>query len=156
MRAWLVILVAISAQGCSTDETTQFEREFQAGADCPRLYELRNEAKPGATAALQEEMNAKLRSVQCFGSTSKRAAAVPPNTGTFTVQEYRLYREVMSTPLSIPEAQAIENAGRKHGLTPSVAREATNRVQQELWKKKWFASPDAEIRHASDWNGEKQ
>lgn len=86
MRAWVVIGTAICVQGCSTDASTQFAREFEAGADCPRLFELRNNAKHGASVALQDEMNIKLRSVQCFSSTSRRAAAVPPNTGNFTVQ----------------------------------------------------------------------
>jgi hypothetical protein len=156
MRASLVIVIAVWSLGCSTDAATEFAREFEAGADCPRLFELRNNAKHGARAALQDEMNKKLRSVQCFSSTSRRAAAVPPNTGSFTVQEYRLYREVISSPSSIPEAKAIENAGRKHGVPPTVARNAANHVQEVLFKNNWFASPGAEVRHASDWNGETQ
>jgi hypothetical protein len=156
MRAWVVMLAAICAQGCSTDATTRFAREFEAGADCPRLLELRNEAKHGASGAQQEEMNTKLRSVQCFSSTSRRAPAGPPNTGSFTVQEYRLYREVISTPSSIPEAEALANAGRKHGVPPTAVHDAVTHVQEVLLTNNWFASPDAEIRHASDWSGEKQ
>lgn len=156
MRVLLVILIAISTQGCSSDLTAKFTREFEAGADCPRLFELRNEVKNEASAALQEEMNTMLRSVQCFSSTSKRAAVVPPSTGSFTVHEYRLYREVISTPSSIAEVKAIENAGRKFGVPPTVARDAANHVQQVLSNNNWFASPDAEIRHASDWDGETQ
>ncbi len=156
MRAWVVILTVVCAQGCSADSATQFAREFDAGADCPRLFELRNDAKHGASAALQDEMNIRLRSVRCFSSTSRRAAAVPPNTGNFTVQEYRLYREIISTPLSVPEAEAFEIAGRMHGVPPTAVHDAVKHVQEVLLQNNWSASPDAEIRHASDWNGETQ
>lgn len=156
MRGWLVIPITICVQGCSTDASTQFAREFEAGADCPRLFELRNDAKHGASVALQDEMNTKLRSVQCFSSTSRRAAAVPPNTGSFTVQEYRLYREIISTPSTVPEAEALEIAGRKHGVPPTAVHDAAKHVQEVLLRNNWFASPDAEIRHAADWNGETQ
>lgn len=155
MRACVVILTAICAQGCSADVKTQFVREFEAGADCPRLFELRNEAKRGASVALQEEMNTKLRSVQCFSSTSHRAAAGPPNTASFTVQEYRMYRELISTPSAVPEAEAREIIGRKYGVPPTAVHDAAERVLEALFRNNWFASPDAEIRHAADWKGEK-
>jgi hypothetical protein len=157
MRTWLLIAVAIAAQGCSDDDAhTQFLREFEAGADCSRLFDLRNEARQSASAAIQEEMNAQLRTVQCFGSTSTRASTEPPRAGSFTVQEYRLYRDILSAPSSVSEAQAIENAAQKHGIPAAVARDAVMRVQNELVTNGWFATPDAEIRHASDWTGEKQ
>ena len=51
----------------------QFLVVFNEGADCPRLFELRSEAKRhGATNDQQKMMNEKLRSVGCFGDTSKR------------------------------------------------------------------------------------
>jgi hypothetical protein len=156
MRAWLMVSAVIWASGCSTDPYTQFAREFESGADCPRLFELRNDAKQGASPARQEEMNTRLRSVQCFSSTSKRAAAGPSNTASFTIQQYRIYREVISSPMSIPEPEAFDNVARKHGVPSSVAHDAVNRVQESLFKNGWFASPDAEIRHASDWAGETQ
>ena len=156
MRTCVVILTAICVQACSADARTQFVREFEAGADCPRLFELRNDAKRGASVALQEEMNTKLRSVQCFSSTSHRAAAVPPNTGSFTVQEYRMYREIISTPSTVPEAEALESIGWKYGVPSTAVHDAAERVQEALLSNNWFASPDAEIRHAADWKGEKQ
>jgi hypothetical protein len=154
MRAWLVVPVAIWASGCSRDASTQFAREFQSGADCPRLFELRNDAKRGASPVLQEEMNTRLRSVQCFSSTSKRAAVGPSNTASFTIQQYRIYREVITSPMSIPEAEVFDSVSRKHGVPSSVAHDAVDLVLQSLFKNGWFATPDAEIRHASDWNGE--
>jgi hypothetical protein len=46
---------------------------FNEGADCPRLFELRNEAKKhGATKDAEKLMNEKLRGVGCFTDTSKR------------------------------------------------------------------------------------
>jgi hypothetical protein len=144
----------ICAEGCSPDPTAAFARAFEAGADCRRLFELRNTARHGASTAQQEEMNTTLRSVQCFSSTSKRAEAGPSNTGSFTVQEYRVYRDVLTTPSSIPEAEAIEIAGRRHGVTTALARKAVDHVMEVLSTNQWFASPGAEIQHASDWNGE--
>jgi hypothetical protein len=53
----------------------KFYLAFHEGADCPRLFELRNEAKrQGADNEQQKKMNEKLRSVGCFGSDSKRQA----------------------------------------------------------------------------------
>ncbi len=78
------------------------------------------------------------------------------NTRSFTIQEYRIYREVISSPSAVPEGEAIEDAAQKHGVPPAVAREAAKHVQEVLFTRSWFASPDAEIRHASDWNGETQ
>lgn len=156
MRTLVAILTTTILQGCTTDSRTRFTQELEAGADCERLFELRNDAKNGASVAVQEEMNTKLRSVQCFSSTSQRAADVPPNTGSFTVQEYRLYREVISTPSTVPEAEALETIGRKHGVSPTAVHDAVTHVQEQLSRNNWFASPDAEIRHAADWNGQTQ
>jgi hypothetical protein len=138
------------------DAYAQFAREFEAGADCSRLFELRNAAKRGASSARQEEMNTKLRSVQCFSSTAKRVATGPSNTASYTVQQYRIYREVIASPISVPEAEVIDSVARKHAVPSSVVRDAVKHVQAELLRNQWFASPDAEIRHALDWNGETQ
>lgn len=156
MRAWLVVWVAIWVSGCSDNPYSQFVREFQAGADCPRLFELRNDAKRAASLARQEEMNTKLRSVQCFSSTSERTPAGSSSTASFTIQEYRIYREVISSPMAVPEAEVVSIVARKHGVSSSVVHDAVNHVQEALFKNRWFASPEAEIRHASDWNGETQ
>lgn len=155
MRTELLILAAISMQSCSSDDAyTKFLREFHTGADCPRLFELRNEIKQKASTPLQDEINTRLRSVQCFSSTSRRAAPVSPGTGNFTVKEYRIYRELLDAPAELPESHAIEIAARRHGVSQATAHEAAKRVQDELFKNNWYASPDAEIRHASDWTTE--
>lgn len=41
----------------------------------------------------------------------------PPNTGDFTVREYRIYRDVIGTPMSVPEAQTLDNVAQKYKLT---------------------------------------
>ena len=76
-------------------------------------------------------------------------------TGSFTVKEYKIYRAVIDTPMTIPEAQALQNAAKRYGVTVAEAQKTTKKVQNILSSNKWFASPEAEIRHASDWNGEK-
>ena len=156
MRTWLAIAFALAVQGCADDPYTKFLRAFQAGADCPTLFDLRIAARQRATPAVEEDMNTKLRSIQCFSSTSSRAEAGPSNTGAFTVREYRLYRAVLASPNSVSEAQATENAARQYGVTAAAALDASKRVQAALFKNGWFATPEAEIRHASDWKGESQ
>ena len=154
MRILLVIAFAVMTQGCSNEPYTKFLSEFQAGADCPALFELRNAAKQGASPAIEADMNTKLRSIQCFSSSSSRADVGPSNTGAFTVQEYRLYRAVISAPRSVSEARAIENAARQYGVTAVVVRLALTRVQDALSKNGWLATPNSEIRHATDRKGE--
>jgi hypothetical protein len=58
--------------------------------------------------------------------------------------------------MSVPERQAIETVARKHGVSSQVAKGAATRVMDSLTKNNWYATPDAEIRHASDWNGERR
>jgi hypothetical protein len=83
MRYILVIGILLSISAISS--AAVFNREaaspyvlkfyvaFNEGADCPRLFELRNEAKrQGADNEQQKKMNEKLRSVGCFGIDSKR------------------------------------------------------------------------------------
>ena len=58
-------------------------------------------------------MNDKLRSVQCFSTTSKRVADTK-NDGTFTVEEYRIYRAITSAPMSVSETQSMRDAVKKY------------------------------------------
>lgn len=94
------------------------------------------------------------------GKPMSSSAPIPSpstsKTGSFTVKEYKIYRAVIDTPMTIPEAQALQNAAKRYGVTVAEAQKATKKVQNILFSNKWFASPEAEIRHASDWNGEKQ
>jgi hypothetical protein len=57
--------------------------------------------------------------------------------------------------MTIPEAQAFQNAAKRYGVTVAEAQKKTKKVQDILFRSKWFGSPEAEIRHASDKNFEK-
>jgi hypothetical protein len=135
----------------------QFLLAFNQGADCPQLYELRNEAKRhGATNEQQNAMNEKLRAVRCSGNTSKRVPDGPPNTGDFTVKEYRIYRDVVDTPMSLSEEQNLGNAAKKYNLSIADVHKTVEKVMRNLSENNWMVgSPASEIRHASDWKGEK-
>lgn len=74
---------------------------------------------------------------------------------SFTVKEYRIYRAVIDTPMSISEEQALQNAGKRYGVTADEAEKVTKKMQSILSKNKWFGSPESEIKHACDWKGEK-
>ena len=80
-----------------------------------------------------------------------------PTGPTFTVKEYRIYREIIDTPVSISEEECLVRVGAKYGITPAKAKEVSRKVMGSLSTNNWFArTPAAEIRHASDWNGEER
>jgi hypothetical protein len=136
---------------------TKFYAAFNEGADCSRLYELRNNAKRnGADHEQQQEMNLKLRSVRCIDASAKRKPEVPPNTGAYTVNEYRIYREVMSSPSDMPEEQALGNVGKKYNMPPTQVRKIAEKVTRNLFENDWMDVLELEIRHASDWKNEKR
>ena len=76
--------------------------------------------------------------------------------GRYTVSEYRIYRTVIDTPMSVSESQAQQRASQQYGMPVEQVRETVDKVQRALFSNKWFGRPDAEIRHASDWSGERQ
>lgn len=155
MMIWMAMWFALAGPTGESPHA-QFVREFEAGADCPRLFDLRNAAKPAIPPDRQVEMNKMLRSVQCFSSSSKRSARSTPEPDGFTVRDYRIYRSVVDAPMSVPEARALQDAAKRNGVTAAEARRATNRVQAVLSQRNWFGTPEAEIRRASDWNGDKR
>ena len=81
--------------------------------------------------------------------------ASEPNAAAFTVNEYRIYRAVISAPMSVSEPEALESAAKRYGVTAAQARKATYKVQEILSRNGWFGTPESEIRHASDWEGKK-
>lgn len=99
-------------------------------------------------------MNDTLRSVGCNSDTSKRRAPKPARVASFTVRDYRVYRFIVYTE-SLSEDEAVKEAARRYGLTPQAALATAKRVQEEMLTKKLWSTPEQEIRHASDWNGEK-
>lgn len=160
IRVALVAAFAMGALACQAPQADppvapfeQFRQAFTSGADCTRLFELRNAAKASGSESQAEEMNDKLRSVRCFSSTSKRS----PDTvrdGTFTVQEYRIYLAIITAPMSLPVEQVYAETAKKFGVSPLVARQTAERLSNVISDNSWSATPAAEIRHASDWNGE--
>lgn len=88
----------------------------------------------------------------------KRGTSSPPavDSSGFTVQDYRIYRAVVGTPMGIPEDQAVEAVSRKNGVSVEEVREAMDKVRRILYSNNWFGTPESEIRHASDWGGETQ
>ncbi|BCA55956.1 hypothetical protein W02_30960 [Nitrospira sp. KM1] len=134
----------------------EFYIAFNEGADCPRLYELRKDAKQqGADNQQQQEINDKLRSVGCITEKSRRVEIGRPNTGNFTVTEYKIYREIVDLPISISEEQALDDVARKYKISVSEVRNKVNKVQSNLSKNGWMnGNPKDEIRYASDWAGE--
>jgi hypothetical protein len=155
------ILVSVASVHCSQEPDerapqsayTTFFREFKNGADCARLFELRNEARATTSQARQRDMNLKLRLVQCNSPTSHRVEPTS-NDGDFTVREFRIYRAVVGAPMKVSEAEAIQEAARRFGVSEAEAKSITDRVMNTLSRKKWLGDAENEIRHARDWPGE--
>ena len=85
-------------------------------------------------------------------ATSRRPALAKGDV--YTVKEYRIYRAVIDTPMSVSEAQAYQSAANQYGVTVAETRNVTEKVQKILSRNSWLGSPDSEIQHASDWKGE--
>jgi hypothetical protein len=88
-------------------------------------------------------------------SLPERRDSKSPITNTFTVEEYRVYRAVIDAPMSVAEQQALQNVAERYGITAGEARKTVDKVQQALFRNSWAGSPDSEIQHASDWQGER-
>jgi hypothetical protein len=89
-------------------------------------------------------------------SPPKPVSKVPPTAAdSFTVKEYRIYRSLIDTPMSVPEAQALQNVGKRFGVTAAEAKKIARKIQDILFRNEWYGSSDAEIKHATDWKSEK-
>ena len=147
-------------QSTASEETEYalFQERLRAGADCPELFDIRNSADPKSLDI--PKMNDGLREIGCRGSSSTRPTPTPIDApqpaNTYTVQEYRLYRAIIDTPVSIPESQALPAIARQHNVTPDKVRQAADKVMTALSRNNWFGTPASEIKHASDWQGETQ
>lgn len=85
----------------------------------------------------------------------KTVTAAPAlRTGDFTVREYRIYRELIDTPFSVPEATALRTIATKYSISPEDAKEVSEKVQLSLFRNKALSTPSKEIQLASDWDGE--
>ena len=90
---------------------------------------------------------------------AKAAESQPEDEGaearrSFTVDEYRIYRYLMDAPASRSEDDVRQELASRHGMSSSEIAAVINRVQRALYENGWMSSPQSEIRHASDWNGE--
>ena len=130
----------------------RFTRALDAGADCSRLYALRKEAQSGSSVAEQADMTRQLRSIGCFTSTSRRRAdGDRPVAGSYTVREYRIYRDVVDAQLYMSETEAMRQTARRFNTTPARAKASAEKVARILSQNKWFGSRASEERRASDW-----
>ena len=141
-----------------------FARALQSGASCADLFKLmdsfRRSFRRDATDIAR--MIGDLRSVGCFSRSSTRTTQEqsiqddsPSLSGpTFTVREYRFYRAVIDTPMSVSEEQALRTIGQRYGASPEEVRSAAEKVQETLSRNGWSGTPESEVRRASDWQGE--
>ena len=131
----------------------EFMRRVQAQDTCQELFEFRNALDPHSP--YHGRINTELRAIGCLSSGSTRTDHQPTNDGDFTVKEFRIYIDVVNTPFSISEDQAIKNTSQRFGVTANEARTIIEKVLRELTTKGWFGALEAMIRHASDWDGER-
>ena len=75
------------------------------------------------------------------------------NDSTYTVREYSIFRELIDTPMSISEEQALAEIGRRYGISAAEALRIVLHVEEVLLTNGWFGTAESEIRHASDWEG---
>lgn len=88
------------------------------------------------------------------GNAKSGNAEKPQPVGSFTVNEYRMYRAVISTPMAVSEQLALENVAKQYGTSVNAVRKAADKVQKVLFENDWFGTSESEIYHASDWKGE--
>jgi hypothetical protein len=158
------VLASCGGGGGTKDGYPAFQDRLSAGATCEELFGIRNALDP--KSPLIERMNQDLREVGCYSISSVRTDQKAQNNGassgspsaansaSFTVQEYRIYREVMDTPTDVSESKALDSVSQKYGVSVDEARKIVNAVQETLSNNNWFGTPESEIRRASDWKGE--
>ncbi len=148
-----------------------FTARLEAGADCGELFAIRNAIPPSSPYI--PAINRDLRAVGCLSTVSTRTdtptQGVRPTTptpslqpktpvlsseDTFTVREYRIYRMVVDTPLTVSDGEAFRRAAERHGATVVEARKIFDKVQGILSQNGWFGPPRREISRAVDWSGE--
>lgn len=88
--------------------------------------------------------------------TPSKSASKPSKSkaDSFTMKEYRIYRSIIDTPMSVPDSQVYENVARKFSVSAAEAKIISKKVMMLLSKYNWFGSPESEIAHATDWKGQ--
>lgn len=150
VMALLPVIAGCSGGGEAKGSYPSFQDRLKAGATCEKLFGIRNAVDP--KSPLIEKMNHDLREVGCYSKSSvrtdqkaqsDRSASGSPSaldSAGFTVQEYRIYREVMGTPMSVSESKALESVSRKYGVSVDEARASVNAVQKALSRNNWFGT----------------
>ena len=127
-------------------------------SNCEELFAMRNSADP--SDPIIDRMNIELSFIGCYSSFSVRTDLVEETANpkseesSFTMKEYRLYCSVIDTSLSIPEDQVIRNAAEEYDVTTGEALRTVEKVMLILASNGWYGRPEAEIRRASNWQGE--
>ena len=93
-RPRLTPVLAVALVGCVQDQSSnagstaptgyaRFQQRINAGANCPELYEIRNEVRASDQASAGR-MNEELRSIGCYSSDSSRTPtrSIPPTAQT--------------------------------------------------------------------------
>lgn len=62
--------------------------------------------------------------------TTKAVVATPVR---YTADEYRVYREMMESPMSVPEGEAMQAIADRHGMTAAQVRATVEKVQTALF-----------------------
>ena len=149
-----LMLVIVSAVNIPQDPTARqaFQAALREGADCSRLFALRKEARGSTSVSQQAEMSRLLRSVGCVTSTSKRRPpTVSPKPETYTVRDYRIYRDVVDAPAYMTEGQVLQRTAKKYKTTRARVKASADKVLRILSDNDWFGSRASEERRASDW-----
>ena len=139
------------------DAYSRFSKEYQKGADCKRLFQIRLEIIQGVNASQREQLKAiglKLGAAGCFYNTSTRRRVPSREPGGFSVQDYWIYRTVIDTPYSVPLDEACRRAGAPYGFSGAEAKRIVDAVDMWLRLYNGRGTADSEVRFASDWSGE--
>ena len=96
------MVLAVASGGSQDPAFRRFIQEFEKGADCQRLFEIRNEAKRTCFPEQREEMNTKLQFVGCYSSTSKRRWEPP--------QDAQLYSQGVGETASFFQDSMIQSS----------------------------------------------
>ena len=118
----------------SSQMLSEFMSELQAGASCEELFAKRLFAKRNSAPSDPiriDQMNIELSFIGCLSRWSERRdlAEQPANPeseeSSFTVDEYRLYRSVIDTPLSVSGTYKLFQLRISHFLGPATTSVTT-------------------------------
>ena len=83
------------------------------------------------------------------------AISIEQTDGSYTVREYRIYRDILETPPTTTDDEAVAMISEKYGMPSDAVTEIMEKVLNIISDNGWFEGADAEIKRASDLKGEK-